>query len=379
MALQTFDFSRLAPQQADNFSGIRDLFSNYLKGYEGSQIPMRMEQERKQREMANALGEINLKYAEPRAKADIAKAEAEASRAPFTGMSGPAAQAYSVMMLENQLGPDHPAVQQAKQLLRTEQAYKQASTANMENLVRTADKRYATPMGKNAVEISEIEGGSLPGSGGNIPLSPEEQAFWQGAYENKITKDTTNPQLQMRAFNAKNLDITAHSINPKEMLTYSGPKGSAAFAIDSAQAAAGYPSERFIKYEENVTRAKDLAKQLRLTLGESVQPSVGKALDELSNPGAWHRDPKVALAKYNANLELLLKESKTATEALQSPRGIGLPGKPQKGVPAKQEMHMNNQQPSGSMVMGIMGGKEFMIPADMAEQFVSDGGKVNGY
>lgn len=55
MPLQTFDFSRLVQAQPNDYSGLRDALKNFYGGYEMSQTPMKMQNERQNEMLRNAL------------------------------------------------------------------------------------------------------------------------------------------------------------------------------------------------------------------------------------------------------------------------------------------------------------------------------------
>lgn len=74
MPFQPMNFANIAPQGSPALRGFVDTLS---KGMDLGRKPQQLEQDAKQRELANAISEINAKYAEPQAQAGIAHTQAQ--------------------------------------------------------------------------------------------------------------------------------------------------------------------------------------------------------------------------------------------------------------------------------------------------------------
>ncbi len=236
--------------------------------------------------------------------------------------SGDVANAAYISQLEAKLGPNHPDVISAKQ----------AHALGMQNRNSLIDWRTmatnlgpykaSTPFARTVAEgqgngpldkfglgsTKKNENSNLPEGTTKVgeqyydkegnPIYPEKTPIQQ-AYEKKIAKDTTDAFVRNKLPYAEMVETTFDNLNPEDLTTFSGPKGTVEWGIESVKAGLGTPSERFIKWNDAVNTASALSKQLRQFWGDSIQPTAVERIDALTNPSAWYKDPKVAMSQLN--------------------------------------------------------------------------------
>jgi hypothetical protein len=303
--------------------------------------------------------------------------------------SGDVANAMYVEQLKNQYGEDDPRYLQAKAAHEMAMSGHQSLIDYRGVLNQTAGIRATSPLGKlinegkgqGAVDILNGNRGGAPAQGGqanqggqnvapgaqgapanarykvgeqyynqegepvydNNPRTPDERK----AYEQAIGKGTTDAAIRAKIPYAKNVKITMDSINPQALVQYSGPQGTVKYGIDTLKAAMGSPTPEFMAYQEALTSAKTLSKQLRQFWGDSIQPAATDKIDQLTNPSHWLKDPKVALQQYNQLKKITDQELKTFEKAGTSPvnfdfkDGNFLVTREQKAAKAEQEAGNN--------------------------------------
>ena len=290
-----------APIVANDYSGLRDALENYAKGQQIVYQPMQMQ-------------------------ADLQLKRAQAMRAPFMGMTGPAQELFSIEIARRQLGADNPLVKRMENAYALQQQNIQSQIANRDMLTESAPKRFSTPITKTQLELEEARRGYLPGSAGAVQLSPDQQKYFVGMLENKSLKDSTDTKSREKALYASNIDKTIASFNVKDLTRFAGPVGAIKKKIEQGKALTQSESEDYQKYEKARTAVELLASQVRQFYGESIQPSVREHLEELSDPSSWSNNPKLAEQKFNQFRSILEKETQTYKNALRGPQEYGASG-----------------------------------------------------
>lgn len=292
---------------------------------------------------------------------------------PFAGrqLPGAAGEALGLEMLRAQYGEDSPQYQQAKQIFNLERQRALQTMAYQQSLMDTQGKRFASPEGKRAQESAEIESGVMPGTSvGNrpgIPLTPKQKKILQGQYSLKAIKDATDVGVRQRVGFARNMDITMENLDPKALTSYSGIKGGTELIRDRANSLRGKTSQRYKDYEDALTNAKLLAKQVRQFYGDSITPSVQEGLKELTNPTSWLKNPDVALSKFNKFRNTLKSEENTFLRLVNE---AGLYAEPE----AEQEPEEKEPKrtPAGKIIL-YENGEERHIPPELMQEALAAG------
>jgi len=139
------------------------------------------------------------------------------------------------------------------------------------------------------------------------------------AYERELAKKTSDPDARRRNLFATNIDKTIDFIRPKKLTQYSGLKGAVDRLNDEYKAQKGQAPERFKEFQDSMTAAEILADQVRSFYGTSVQPSIIKRLEKLTNPSSWIKTPEIAEQNFNALVKILKSEGETYKESVRSP------------------------------------------------------------
>lgn len=216
--------------------------------------------------------------------------------------SGDVANAMYVEQLKSQYGPNDPRYLQAARAHEMGLASRQSLMDYRTQLSNLAPYRAATPEEKLIAarqgrgSLQTFGGMGLQSNeGGTYNLPPEEEAIYNAA----LGKKTTDAAIRNKIPYAENVKITMDSIVPEHLVQYSGPKGRSELTKDTLKAAFGQPSERFMQYNQALTGAKTLSKQLRQFWGDSIQPSAVEQIDKLTNPSHWLKSPEIALQQFN--------------------------------------------------------------------------------
>jgi hypothetical protein len=262
--------------------------------------------------------------------------------------SGDVANAMYVEQLKNQYGEKDPRFLEAKRAHDMAMSGHQSLIDYRGVLNQTAGIRATSPLGKLMLEgkgqgATDIlrgnqESSVAPGAANapptarykmgeqyynesgepvydNNPRTPEERQ----AYEQAIGKQTTDPAIRERIPYAKNVKITMDSIVPEDLVQYSGPQGTLKYGVDMIKAGIGNPPPEFMKYQEALTGAKTLSKQLNQFWKGSVQPVATQEIDKLTNPSHWNKNPQVALQQFNQLKKITDQELLTFEKAGTSP------------------------------------------------------------
>jgi|SRR6185503_13266617 len=325
---------------AQDMGGI-DLAQALGQGFQLGRMPQQLEQEAKARDFANMIAKVNAQYAEPKTLADIAHTQASTrgldastSLTPFrralmeaqtqraaqlaqNPYSGFAKDAFALEMLKRSQGEDSPVYQNAKKAFDMDLNAKQSLMDYRGTLSSTADKRASSSLGKLQAEAQEVAQGFMPGTGGSIRLSPEQQQNMLGQYQLQIQKSATDTQARQKSLLASNIDKTLETIDPYILTKYAGIKGSADRKKEAFKAALGRESEDYRKYKEAITSSEILAHQIRQFYGDSIQPSMTQAIQNLVNPAYWGNNPALAKRQFNQVKGILKKETGTYRGALK--------------------------------------------------------------
>lgn len=242
------------------------------------------------------------------------------SSMPFAGqLAGPAKEAFALELLKNQYGEDSPVYKNAQHAYETNISAKEGLTNYRGALSETANKRAASSLGKTAQELQEVNSGFMPGTNGQIKLSSEQQETLKGQYELKLQKEVSDAQTRQKVNIATNIDKTLDSIDPKSLVSPSGIKGALWLKKQQSLAPLGKESEEYKSYQENLSKANLLAKQVRQFYGESIQPSMTAKIESMTNPTTWLSNPEIAIRQFNAFKNILKKETQTYVDATKHP------------------------------------------------------------
>lgn len=102
--------------------------------------------------------------------------------------------------------------------------------------------------------------------------------------------------------------ITAYSQNPIKL------------ANDYRKSLHGKITPDYKNYLTFSSNAKILATQARQFYGDTIQPSMLKRLDDMTNPISWRTSPKAALINYHAVKNTLFREMDTYTDEVTDPQ-----------------------------------------------------------
>jgi hypothetical protein len=341
MALQTFNPTGLVkPRDTSLQAAMGTELDNAFKRVQNAQEPQRFAQEQ------------SLHHAQE---------QNQMRQAQFGNLQGPAAKLFSIRALEQQLGPNDPTVQAAKEELRLEQESQRYTNERNRVLNETAYQRMSTPEGRRLFEEREVDAGYAPGtmdSENPIRLTPEQQQEYKGQMIQQRKIKSTDSNARQKELVAENLDQTGDLINIDELVKFSGLQGGIQKKIEESKSLTGKESEAYRKFQENLVRAEVWADQIRNYFGGSVSPSMTKRLEELTNPTAWTRSPETAKRNVLALKELLKIESQTYKKAAN-------PGTFEQQ--AAQQMAQGQQ--NGNTVKRIFKGVPVNIPEQLVAQF----------
>jgi len=317
--------------QPINFLNMPILKNPYAQDYAGllqrgmqlGQEPQRLMRQRQQEELANALRKEQLTQAQAAtpfagqtAQAELQKILAQGRVAdqqanmPFGGqLSGVAREAFGLELLKQQYGPNSDVYKDARRQYEANLAQSDILNQYRQALSGTANKRASTTLGKTEMEIADIAN--------RRDLPPYEKEAMIGRYELSRQKQISDSDARKRALFASNVDKTLENINPKDLVQYGGIKGQAKLKADQIKAGLGNASKDYVKYQDALTGAKLLAKQVRQFYGDSITPQVQEQLAEMVNPATWANNPDVALRKFNRFKKILQSETGTYRSALK--------------------------------------------------------------
>lgn len=328
MPFQPINFNS-QPQGSPFFE---NLIGNLVNGFKAGYLPSQMAQQQTSGDIQNSMDQLKLQQ-EPQQfqsslfanqfkgaleKAQAAKYNAQ-SQNPFYGIpAGDAGQIVAIEKAKQTYGENSQQVKSLQQAWTANLNKTNADIAFKNSLAQNGPKRFSTTLGKTAQELDDVNSGFMPGTNGKVPISPQQQQELQGQYKLKMQKETTDSQARQRALNANNIDITFGMINPKHLSQYGGIAGQAQLKSDQALSALGKSPENYKNYQNSLTAANTLAKQVRQFYGDSVTPEVQKGLSSLTNPASWIKNPEVAEGQFNTFKNIMKQELKTYRGALKS-------------------------------------------------------------
>lgn len=301
----------------------QDFMGLLRQGMQLGQEPQRLMHQRQQEDLTNALRKEQLSqaqaatpFAADREQAELAyklaqaKAAEQQTNMPFGGqLSGVAREAFGLELLKQQYGPNSEVYRNAAKRYQADLDQSNVLNQYRQALSGTADKRASTTLGKTEMEIADIMN--------RQDLSPQEKNSMIGRYELSRQKQISDSDARKRALFASNVDKTLENINPKDLVQYGGIKGQAKLKADQLKAGLGNASKDYLKYQDALTGAKLLAKQVRQFYGDSITPQVQEQLAEMVNPATWSNNPDVALRKFNRFKKILHSETGTYRSALK--------------------------------------------------------------
>jgi len=251
-----------------------------------------------------------------------AKRQGQLANQPFGGLlTGSAKEAYALDMMRQQLGEDHPAYKNAKRSYDLALQSQERLNRYRESLMGTANKRASTQLGKLDQEQQEVEQGFMPGTNGQVQLSPEQQQEMLGQYQLQRQKVTTDTDTRKKGLFATNIDKTLDNIDVKDLTQFGGLAGGIVKKMQEGKSLTGNENEAYRKYHKSLTAAKLLAKQVRQFYGDSITPGVQEQLGMLTNPASWTNNPTIATQKFNQFKDILKNEIQTYRDAM---KGAGI-------------------------------------------------------
>ena len=189
---------------------------------------------------------------------------------------------------------------------------------------RGSNPYYGMPaLAKHMKIQEEIDSGFLPGSHGEVPLTPEQQEQYSNQNQLAMQKITTDSKTRTGALQANNLVKTIDSSNLDALVRYSGPKGAAKLSWEVSKDLAGNPSKEYLEHKEAETAATLEAKEIRQFFGDSITPSVQEALKTLTNPSSPFLSQKTAKIQAEKARDVIRKQLKTLQGALKSTEPYG--------------------------------------------------------
>lgn len=346
MPLQTIDFSKI-PVRDPDYSGIRDIFSNYYKGYELGQTPRKLQEEAIKRALENQKLGVEARYAEPLATANLGIQQAEAQYRPASlqaaiekyradaekarqekglgGLTGSMGNAARLFQLEQKYGPDHPLVQQLKEFQNLEKRREEGKLDYTNKVAQSLYYRSLTPLQKQFTDLDMLDQGKAVSMMGDVyDLTPAQQKQRRLATGKKIIEEITSEPLRKRVEFGNNMLTTFENIDPDKAFKYSGGLGGLAKTINKAGGLTGAQSKEYKEFQENLTRLKILAKQASQFMDAPAAQAIQEGIDEIANPNAWFTSPEVAKAKYEAFKKLMEKEHTNILRSVIDPSVYGV-------------------------------------------------------
>jgi hypothetical protein len=272
--------------------------------------------------------------------------EAEAkSNLPFGGANvpGPAGQIVGLEMIKGLYGDNSPQYKQASEAFNLNQEGVK-SRVNYQNILSdTANKRFSTPLAKSTEELNDVRDGYAPGR--KRKLTPEEQEQYENIYGLDLLKKTTDSDTRKKNLYSTNIDVTLGNIDPKALTQFSGVKGAAQLLKERLLDQQGNTTPQYKAYQDSLTNARLLAKQVRQFYGDSITPGVQKGLSDLTNPSTWLNSPEIAMRNFNSFAKTLKSERGTYSKATKSPAVYGGNNDENEGIIdlSKNEDNENNQ------------------------------------
>ncbi|MEO6077576.1 MAG: hypothetical protein ABIP54_02205 [Candidatus Andersenbacteria bacterium] len=321
MPLQGYNYAGLQHERQKN--PIERIFSGLLQGYQMGRTPHNLKQQEEEQDLQQSLLRTKEKYAEPQAQADIGSKQAQLLKAMQDAeggnLTGHARKAYDLQRLMSNPNVDEKTKQLAKSLFEMDQSSQGLRNEHTRSLIEQAPKKNSTAIAKAGLEREEVKQGFLPGSNGEVRLTPAQQRTKLGQIDNHILKSVSDPAQRERMGYAINIDKTLDAINVDDLVRYSGPFGKIAEGSEKAKSLGGKTSEDYKKYQEAKSLVKLFAKQVRQFNKDSITEGARADLEFLTDPTSWATHPDVARAKFEALTKTIRRETDTTREALSNP------------------------------------------------------------
>lgn len=364
MAFNLPDF--LGKSRINDYSGIANIFENYMRGQEIAERPQQLKNERemnksklaqqliaeqfakpqaeqdlRKSELANRLAEIQARFAEPKAQSDLNYTQAQIDKMqreqsdPFGGhhLTGIAGEIFSDELIKK-INPDlYQKVQERRELEKRDTE----SKINSRNLYsESIGQRSASTIGKLANERMKVLSGQNPYDRNAPPLTESEKDNLLNQYDMQMLKNVTDADTRKRALFATNIDKTLSKIDPNIIAKYSGVLGLGKESFDKVASQLDKSSEDYKKLERTRTALDFLAKQTRQFYGDSIQDAAVQRIVGMVNPASWGTSPEIALEKFNEMKNILNMETGTFRAALSGTdvyRGDNQGGQPTESDP----------------------------------------------
>ena len=329
--------------------GVPDYADALRKGFQTSADvykPRRASEDLLAQMLANKMNQPKAERADEFAQADLnyknaLSKQAEMGLNPFNRLSGVARDAYSIELLRNQLGENHPAYQSAKQQYDLEQESTRGLNDYRQMLAQTMNKRSSSNIGKLGQEEEDVAAGFEPNTNRQHQISSDRQEELLGQYRLAKQKAITDTDTRKKVLFASNIDKTIDAINTKDLTQFGGLNGKLRLKQEEIKAATtpGTESEGYRKYLEAANKAQVLAKQVRQFYGDSIQPAMLAKTEQLANPATWKNNPEIAERLFKSFTSLLKQETGTYRGALKSTR--------------EYEGRQSSQQPETRTINGV--------------------------
>lgn len=309
MSINFTDFSK-APIQD---SPVKTMFEDALKGYQMSQEPSRMARDAKKEALANSLQELALKHKPTEYSLEDALKQAQTRH--YNAMGSGSGTAKVNGMVANYVATHPNATQDeirdfADRVSNAQLQGLDVRTQHTQKLTDTQDVRNLTPLLKEQNELRQINEGYFPGT--KDQLKPEQQTKLRNDVMLDIVKKTTDPKTRERLGYARNMNITFGDIDVPNLVKYSSLRNLGPKIADAAkEALTKEGSPEYKEYKREVTKATNLAKQMRQFLGDSIQPAANEKLEHLAKPEAWNKSPELAQENFEYIKDLYDRETQT--------------------------------------------------------------------
>ena len=360
---QYFNYAAL-PTIYPNYDGLANAPENFMKGMKLGDMPRQMKYQAQMDALNEQLKRNEAFYAPQMADAELqskdlsnqyqslknANAPQEFAAGGQPNLSGDAANAVAVEQMASQFGEKDPRVMAARKALSDQSAYQQSMADYRNMYASTIDKRTATTLGKQNLELDDINAGFMPGTSRSVPLTQEQQQSLQNRYNLAIQKGTSDTSSRQKALYAQNIDKTIASINPDSLFQYSGVTGSVNKAKEGALGMFGMQSEDYANYVQSKQAADLLAHQVRQFYGDSIQPAMTKRIEQMTNPESITKDPKLARKAYDEVISILQKETQTYQQSLKGTQPYEEQGQQQA---LQSAMQGQQKQPANSGIVTL--------------------------
>lgn len=343
MAIQypSFGGSDWSTGVPDYAKAVSNGLTNYINANKAQYAPKNEQSLAKQNEIA-------AQYAEPNAQMQLRLKEGELSSLPFRQKlmeaqaqraqqlvsdpfgghvpGGAVGQAYWVDKLKSQYGAESDVVKNAEKQIELENQFKTGLMDYRKTLANTSGTRSLTSLGKLEAEERDVADGFEPGTNRQVQISPDRQEDLLGKYALQKQKTVTDLDTRKRALFATNIDKTIDNIDVPSLVQFGGLSGGIVKKMNEGKALTGNEEESYRKYNESLTAAKLLQKQVRQFYGDSITPQIQEGLAELVNPASWANNPAIATRRFNQFVKILKSETQTYKEALKNKRPFEMPG-----------------------------------------------------